>query len=141
MVSFCTYWIATPTNDSALVTVDGSGSRHVLFHDIEADDSRGRLASVDNRLSDSEPDLPRQQVRQQRPWRRQQSVLRQERLYGRAKRARGEVTGGRKGQEVVEIGCDSHLHTLHRAAVYHHGRDHAASVEGVFGLRESWKEE
>lgn len=67
-------------------------------------------------------------------------MLRQERLDARAKRARGEVASGREGQEVVEIGCDSPLHTLHRAAVHHHGRDREAEVEGVFGFRESCEE-
>lgn len=127
------------TDDPALVAVDRSRSGDVLFHDVEADGGRRRLASVDNRLSDSEPDLPRQKVRQQRRWRRQQSVLRQERLHARAEGASSGVTGCRKGQEVVEIGRDSPLHTLHRAAVHHHGLDQGRRSTEVFGFRESRK--
>lgn len=66
-------------------------------------------------------------------------MLRQERLYARAEGASGGVIGCRKGQEVVEIGRDSPLHTLHRAAVHHHGLDRGAEVDGVFGFRESRK--
>lgn len=67
------------TNDSTLVTVHGSGSRYVLFHNVQEQDWRATIV-VDG-VSDAEEYLPRKQVREER-WRgREERVLLEELLH------------------------------------------------------------
>lgn len=107
------------TNDSTLVTVHGSGSRYVLFHNVQEQDWRATIV-VDG-VSDAEEYLPRKQVREER-WRgREERVLLQELLHaGSEGTTRCHFTADGEREEVTEICRNSSLHPLHRPPVHHH---------------------
>ena len=108
------------TENPALIAVHGSGSGHVLLHDIEAHRRRtglGPTAAVGGDVADAEEDLPRQQVREERRRRREQRVLSQEGSDGGPEGSAGEsLRRGeerrREREEVVEVGGDPPLHAL-----------------------------
>ena len=112
------------TNNSALITVNKSRSGDVFFDNIEANHG-GRGIRAVGEIADTEQDLPRHQVREQRGRRRKQRVLRQERPHARTE-GLAFVSGERrrrKRQEVVEIRRHSPLHPLQRlpSTDYHYG--------------------
>lgn len=115
MVTFCAHWMATPTNNSALIAVDGSRSGHILFDNVKADHRWARFQAV-RQVTDSEQDLPRQQVREQSRRRWKQRVLRQERSHVCPECSAGEIFSsdcrGRKREKIIEISSDSPLHPL-----------------------------
>jgi hypothetical protein len=123
------------TNHSALIAVNGSGSRHVLFDDVEADHRRERIGTI-RQISHPEQHLPRQQVRKQRRGRREQRVPRQKLLHARPEgSARESVIAvhrrRRKRQEIVQIRRHAPLHPLQRPPVLHH----SCNTKRVIGFR------
>lgn len=106
MVAFSAYWMTTPTNDSALVTVDGSGgSGHLFLNDIERDHNRTQIGPVGDQIADSEQDLPRHEAgeHRRREGERRPGVVREEAFHGHTKRLSG-ILGGKGGGEIGEIG-------------------------------------
>lgn len=90
MVAFPAHWVAAPTENSALIAVNGSRSGHVLFHDVEAHHRRARFRAFRD-LTYTEEDLPRQEVWEQRRRRREERVLREKRTDVGAEWTDGEV--------------------------------------------------
>lgn len=132
MVTFTAYRIPTPTNNSALVAVHGSGSGHVLLHDVQAHRHRSHDGvGAFRRVADAEEDLPHLQVREERSRRREHRVPRQESPDVGSERLRhgGSFDGG-EGEEIVEIGRDSSLHSLQRPSVDNHSEAAAAAARG-----------
>lgn len=125
MVTLPANWVTAPTENSALIAVNGSGSGDVLLHDVEA--HRGRFEAL-GELADAEENLPRQQVREQSRRRRKQRVLRQKRPDVGTERSTGKVLRvgerrRREREEVVEIGGDSLLRSAFQSLPSAHDHD------------------
>ncbi|KAK9038477.1 hypothetical protein V6N11_023343 [Hibiscus sabdariffa] len=110
--------------------VDGSRSSNVLLHHVQRNSGGGGIRVACRFVTDSEDDLPNYQVGEKRRWRRQERVLRQERLnVGPKRRGKaGSGSRGREGEEVVEVGRYSPLHSLRGQAVDYHSVDGGAWV-------------
>lgn len=135
------------TNNSTVITIDGSRSGHVLLYDVQTDDGsvggwRRRCMRI-MEIPDPEEDLPRHQVREEGGGRRKQRMLRDEipnagpewpHMVGR-RRLR------REGEEVVEICCYSPLHPFRWSLVHNHHGPHGHKKKGLIieeKLRWSW---
>lgn len=124
MIPPCAYRVPTPSNDTALVTVDRSRSGDLLLDDVKVDDRRGRVIQALRGVASAEEDLPRHQVREERGRRREKRVAGQKGLDVGPKRSSGShfVTGTRrrKTQKVRKLSRDAALHPFERPRVNHH---------------------